>query len=424
MMGSMTRRLCVIAMCLVFAAQAEARPRPKPVKVQNSIRGATMMAVAPWGLTAQGHGMLRILPLGAKAWQVVHQVRGDSLYRHAHDDRGRLLAWWEKESAFHLFDPASKTDVTFALPPAPGPEFKYGFRVEELFFAPDGDGAIVYMHGFVGGRTWEVAAYHYDLAGGAPTLLFRQEGYPLHTTARESVRAVPQRKDDMCEHTACHVGAIIAWEITGRQATKRVIFDASQRQESFGRVQPVWDRGGGDRVAVLLDEHPAKRRLLRWTRGDAQATTTLLPDGLGPASDAEAMWLTDRGDVIEVWLTATRGLAIRRIPPTGAPTVTTLAPHPKRTPRDHPLFGVSDVNERANGDLLIHWGEYLVLVPTSGAPRHLDLRAVFNRKTEFTGRLLHVRSPEGTWVGLDRNGSLDFAFLRQADLDARMTPAP
>ena len=55
MMGSMTRRLCVIAMCLVFAAQAEARPRPKPVKVQNSIRGATMMAVAPWGLTAQGH---------------------------------------------------------------------------------------------------------------------------------------------------------------------------------------------------------------------------------------------------------------------------------------------------------------------------------------------------------------------------------
>lgn len=425
MMGSMTRRLGLIALCLALATTVEARPRSKAVKVQNSIRGATQMAVAPWGLTARGHGMLRILPLGKKTWQIVHQVKGDSLYRHAHDDRGRLLAWWEQQPYFHLFDPATKTDQTFALPPAPGPEFKYGFRVEDLFFAADGDGAIVYMHGFLGGRTWETVAYHYDLAGGAPTLLFRQEGHPLHTSARATVRAVPKHKDDMCEHTACHpLGAIIAWEIDGRTATRRVLLDGNQRQEDFARVQPVWDRGTGDRVAVLLDEHPRARHLLRWTWGDATATTTVLPGGPDGASDAESMWLTDGGDVIELWLTASRGLEIRRIPPAGATTVTTLAPHPKRTPRDHPLFAVSDVNERANGDLLVHWGEYLVVVPPGGAPRQLDLRSVFNRKTEFTGRLLHVRSPEGTWVGLDRGGTLDFAFLPQAELDARMTPAP
>ena len=53
---------------------------------------------------------------------------------------------------------------------------------------------------------------------------------------------------------------------------------------------------------------------------DATATTTVLPGGPDGASDAESMWLTDGGDVIELWLTATRGLEIRRVPPAGATT--------------------------------------------------------------------------------------------------------
>ena len=88
--------MCVTALCLSPVSPADAAPKPGPAKVQNSIRGATQMFVAPWGLAAQGSGMLRVLPLGKTKWQVVHQVKGDSLYRIAFDDTGRLRAWGEK----------------------------------------------------------------------------------------------------------------------------------------------------------------------------------------------------------------------------------------------------------------------------------------------------------------------------------------
>src|SRR4051812_46322898 len=104
----------------------DAAPRGTPAKIQTSIRGATQMFAAPWGLAAQGSGMLRILPLGTSSWQTVHQVTGGSLYRIAYDNAGRLLAWWENEPHFHLFVPGTNAHETFPLPPPPSPEFKYG----------------------------------------------------------------------------------------------------------------------------------------------------------------------------------------------------------------------------------------------------------------------------------------------------------
>jgi hypothetical protein len=422
--------MCVTALCLSAVTPADAAPKPGPAKVQNSIRGATQMFVAPWGLAAQGSGMLRVLPLGKTKWHVVHQVKGDSLYRIAFDDKGRLLAWWEKEPHIHLFELGTKKHETIALPPAPDAGFKYGFGVEDMYFAPDGNAAIVYMHGFKGGRTWETVAFHIDLGvtgGGAPTMLFRQPGHPLHTSARATVRAIPKNADDMCEHTACHpLGAIIAWEISGAKATKRVLLDGTKRKEAFSRVQPVWG-GDGSHVAVVVTEHPSKRHLLHWKWGDAKASlTSLSPGPTTSFFDAEWMFITRAGDVIEIWLNDDRGLEVRRYPRGGTMTVAAkLAPHPKRTPRDHPLFNTSQVLDRTNGDLLIYWGEYLVRVPPTGPARHLDLRSVFKRKAEFSGRILYVPSPaEGVWVGIENGRNTDFTFLTQADLDARMSPAP
>ena len=80
--------------------------------------------------------------------------------------------------------------------------------------------------------------------------------------------------------------------------------------------------------------------------------------------------------------------------------------------------------ERANGDLFVHWGEYLVLLPVDGPARRLDLRTAFKRKAEISSRLIHVRSPEGIWVGIESGKTLDLTFLPQAELEARMTPAP
>ena len=62
--------------------------------------------------------------------------------------------------------------------------------------------------------------------------------------------------------------------------------------------------------------------------------------------------------------------------------------------------------------------------PGHGPARRLDLRTAFKRKAEISSRLLHVRAPEGIWVGIDSGKALDLTFLPQADLEARMTPAP
>src|SRR5262245_40267156 len=101
-MGSTMNGRSAAAVCLTtvfltgWAARADDVPtRARPAKIQSSIRGATQMFVAPWGLAAQGSGQLRILPLGSSRWQTVHQVSGGSLYRIGFDDGGRLLAWWE-----------------------------------------------------------------------------------------------------------------------------------------------------------------------------------------------------------------------------------------------------------------------------------------------------------------------------------------
>ena len=92
----LTAAMCLAALLHVGSAARAAEPatRARAIKVQTSIRGATQMFAAPWGLVAQGSGQLRILPLGASAWQTVHGVTGGSLYRIAFDDAGRLLAWW------------------------------------------------------------------------------------------------------------------------------------------------------------------------------------------------------------------------------------------------------------------------------------------------------------------------------------------
>ena len=241
-----------------------------------------------------------------------------------------------------------------------------------------------------------------------------------------AVHAIPKKPDDACEHNFCHpLGAVIAWEISGAKAMKRVLLDGNARKEDLSRVQPVWSTGGrDDQVAVLVTEHPSKRHLLRWRRGDSRATYAPLPTGPGPMSYAETMWLTASGDVVEVWSTDERGLEIRRHPPNGQMTVSALAPLPRRTPHDHPLFNIAGVMERANGDLFLHWGEYLVLLPLHGPPRRLDLRTAFKRQAEISSRLLHVRSPEGIWVGIDSGKTLDLTFLPEAELEARMTPAP
>ena len=387
----MARRLATVMCFTTFfltgpASRADdAATRARPVEVQTSIRGATQMFAAPRGLVAQGSGQLRILPLGTSRWQTIHGVTVSSLYRIAFDDAGRLLAWWEKEPHFHLFVPGTKAHETFPLPPPPSPEFKYGYGVEDMYFTKDGAGAIVYMHGFIGGRTWVTVAYHYDLARRkAPTLLFRQPGHPLHKSSRVAVHAIPKKPDDPCEHNFCHpLGAVIAWKISGKKATKKV---PPRRQCSQGGPVPGLSPCGvadGEQVAVLVNRAPPLSAISSDGAGATpRATFASLPPGPDLLTTPRPCGSRPRATWSRSGLTDERGLEIRRHLPNGKMKVSSLAPLPRRTPRDRPLFNIAGVMERASGDLFLHWGEYLVHLPVDGPARRLDLRTAFKRKTE------------------------------------------
>jgi hypothetical protein len=365
--------------------------------------------------------MLRILPAGKSAWQTVHKVPGDSLYRVAFDDSGRLMATWEKEPFFHLFVPQTGQHLTFDKPPPPSPEFKYGFSIDDLYFTKDGAGAIVYMHGFVGGRTWSTVAYHYAFdRPTTPTLLYKQPGYTLHDTRRLAVYALPKNPQDACEHNFCQpLGEIVGWEISGTQATKRTLL-SGEGHGNLSRVQPVWGTDD-ERVAVMVTEHPHKHHVLRWQLGQPADFRPLPP---GPVYSSEDMRLMSDASVVETWITDERGLELRRHAPNGAVTVRSLAPLPRRTPHDHPLFGINASIERKNGDFIVFWGEYLVVVPPVGPARRLDLRTFFGAGSELTGRVIYVPAPEGFWLTRNVGRAEDFVFLTFTDLERRALTLP
>lgn len=406
------RRSATLLFLTVLLAGSQAHATPSGTKTR--IQGATQVRPAAWGLVAQGSGQLRILPSGSSKWQTVHKVDGDTLYRVAFDEAGRLLAAWEKEPYFHLFVPKQNQHLTFAKPPAPSAEFKYGFTLEDFFFTKDGAGAIVYMHGFLGGRTWSTVAYHYTLdRRSEPTLLYRQSGYALRTTSRLAVYALPKDVQNACDGNSCHpLGEIVGWEISGAKATKKILLSAGANN-NLSRVRPVWGNDE-ERIAVVVTEHPRKRHLLRWRWGEAKASFGPLPPG--PGADPEDVRLTSFDELVETWLTAERGLEIKRHSARGEVKVSSVAPLPRRTPNDRPLFDVSGSMERKNGDFILHWGEYLVLLPLEGPARRLDLRSLFKGISEFAGLVIYVAEPEGFWIGLDAGRALDLLYLSFADV--------
>jgi hypothetical protein len=318
--------------------------------------------------------------------------------------------------------PSKKIHRKLAKPAAPSAEYKYGYAVADLYFTSDGDGAIVYMTGFLGGRTWGTVAYHYDLAGSSePTLLYQQTGHSLHRSARNAVYALAQDDQTACEHNSCQpLGSITAWEIAGTKATRRVLL-APPAKNAFSRVRLV-DGSDDAGVAVLVTEHPHKRHMVRWRTGDAKAEFHPLP--AGPTYDTEAMRLMKNGDLIEIWLTGERGLLIKRVSARTEEVIATLEPLPRRTPNDRPLFKIDRSFERSQGDLALHWGEYLVQLPAEGAVQRLDMRPLFKGNRELAGNVLYVPAPEGFWISNEVGRALEMRFLPVADMHARARTLP
>jgi hypothetical protein len=74
------------------------------------LRGASGIHAIPGGYVSVGGSRLQLLEGSSKRWHTLHQVQGDNLYRVEADD-DRLMASWEQERVFHLFDRARGTHL-------------------------------------------------------------------------------------------------------------------------------------------------------------------------------------------------------------------------------------------------------------------------------------------------------------------------
>lgn len=401
----------------------------KDPSTRDRLYATTGLRPIPGGLLSVGGKVLRRLPTGASRWEVVHAVPGDSLYRVAADDAGRLLAAWEQEPVFHFFAPAQKLHVTL-----PKPEIwvtSYGKQyntahVEQLDFSDDGRDALVVMSAQIGASSHFItAAYLIALDGKSPARQIFQvnEGLWLRGSRHAHVFAMPADPKQECSFQTCWpIKAIVAYEIAGDRVTQRTLFTGDRVAEPRDLSSVMMVRGSNDDAVALvfnLVERRGKMRLnggralLRWRRSDQTVDFRMLP---GNSSLMPTWLLTSKAEFIEaqhIWDGQER-IELHRYPyppASGEQTTTLKAMDHRPSP-----YGIG---ERADGGLWLQWGDRLVLVPPGDKPaRSYNLEPVMQRGWEWAGAHVYVKDPESLWVGLDGRGR-QYVRVDLADAERR-----
>ncbi len=419
---------CLLALLAGLAAPpVHAEDVEERAKVPSStirLRGASGIGVIPGGYISVGGSRLQLLEASSKTWRTLHQVQGDNLYRvKAHED-GRLLASWEQERVFHLFDRARGTHLTIPKPPSPPGYPPDTFHIEALYFADDGRDALVFIRGipYLGaaiGQREVVAAYRVALDGKtAPRLLFAEEGVELQSSPRGAILIKPRDWSMSCMMGGCNIEVIIALELDGERVTRRTLLEAGNRRVSV--ALPV--KGRDDvRFAAQVTAHADgkhTRGLLRFRFGGRPEFQRLSESH---TSEYSHSLLTRSDEFVEVRQGEDRSLTMTRTTAAGEEKRTTIPPWTDaRGRREKGWF--ESVGERADGSLWLHWADHLVFVRGSEPPRKVDISSVLGRGTEWAGTYIYVARPEGLWVGIEMGGGRDYRFLEMADLEKRAVP--
>lgn len=424
----MRLRLVHVALLLALAPAARAEDVSKREKVgsgRDRIRGAVGLTEIEGGFLSVGGRKLRYLADGAKGWRVVHEVAGDSLYRVDADARGRVLAVWEKEGVFHLFDLRRGTDRRFDKPPLPaGYKAETPHWVDGVRFVDGGRAAIVFVSihpwAYETGSRSALAAYWYELerkAAAAPVLLFSEEGFALHSSPRGAAIVKPKTWQHGCNYNGCSVDTIVAWEIDKGRATKKVVFDSKgKRVDSARIVRGVTD----ERFAVVIAgfaDGKRWRKLLRLGYG-ARPAVQVLAD---PTTiDIDFHLLARNGDYLEARQGSDKAVTITRLTAAGEVSSVVVQPWADRRGRAAKVWFTS-FGERVDGSLWLQWGDNIV-VGDLRAPRKLDIGKHVGRGSEWAGAFLYDDEPESLWVGIEVGGGRDYVRIDFAEVERRARP--
>ncbi len=389
-------------MLVASLARAESvGTEPAGGSTDRRLYGVVGMRSIKGGLVSVGGSSLRFLATGSRRWETLHTVPGDSLYRVAADDSGRLLAAWEKERIIHVFTPGQQQPVSFPMPLGP-PDLERPYQIASFEFLPNGRDAVLYMTSTVKvttgrnrGPSWSTAAFRIALDGKSEAeLLFRVDhGYRLHTSRRGAVFAMNKYPGRQCDHGECLISAIVAYELTESGVRQTILVDGSELSLSRARLIRGSD---GERVALMLDvSKPKSLGLMRWRHGDEKADFRTVP---WPENEAlETFFLNKAGELIEF-----RGrdklIEVWRHSPKGEERLASLRALQNI---DTGIYGVGD---RGDGSLWLHWGDHLALLSPGKPPRSYNLLPLLPRRYEWAGAAIYVQSPEQLWVGIDGRG--------------------
>lgn len=86
--------------------------------------------------------------------------------------------------------------------------------------------------------------------------------------------------------------------------------------------------------------------------------------------------------------------------------------------------GVPSSVDRNNGDLYLHWGDWLMLIPPRWRPSGYSLEPLLSRRDEWAGVDIRRDDPDDLWVGIDLRGGRDFVRLNLADVARQAKPWP
>jgi hypothetical protein len=386
------------------------------------IRGVSYVVAVPWGLVSEGGAELCVLRPGGGGWEHLFEVHGDDLYRVAGDASGRVLAAWEKDPDIHLFDREKKQHVHIRKPAPPSPAI-FGYGVSNLYFSDDGRTAVVFMENRPPRPPTTHGAYLVDLENAALTkTLFVQTGLLLHSSLAASVFAVPRNETVACFDLGCWpIAEIRAWEVSGGVAACKTLLSGAGDWLERARALPGTDESR--ELAVLIAERSQQKRgLLRWRYGDARADYRSLPPPSGPGWAANASRFTRAGDLLELWDTDAWGLRIQRHSPAGESQSILLPPLPRRGGLTD-TEGAHVVKERDNGDIFVHWSDYLLLLSASAPVRLMNLEAVPGGR-EWAWADIYVPQPEALWIGVESGGGREFYRLPFAAIEHAAKPWP
>jgi hypothetical protein len=364
-----------------------------------------------------GGNALKRMAAGTRRFETLHAIKGDALYRVAMNDSGELLATWEKDPSIHYFT-RDKRHMVIPKPVSPR-ETISEFRIEGLYFLPNGRDALVHMEGRENHLGYEVT-FRVPLDGKTPAEPVAQivAARKVDMTAQRAIYVLPKKPGQMCEHLTCNpVAAVVAdfFDADGN-AQRKALLDGSEMEMINANV--VW--GEKSDTILLRVALPKNEDVFVRFRPGVEKPDIWPLKGFSPYDDRNLHALAN-GEVLQVLHERDEGLTIIRHLLDGTQQVTTVPEVRSRADWDRNVrgFGV-----RRDGRVWVHWGRHLLLLGKNpkDTPLDYDLEPLMARFTEWADVDVYHPARDALWVGLDRTRSRDFARVNLADAEKRAKP--